>query len=57
MITAGILKQMIARPISVVLPVISCISTIIAKLEALRMVMEISCASHKSKKFLFLKSV
>jgi hypothetical protein len=57
MITAGILKQIIARPISVVEPVISCISTMIAKLEALRIVMEISCASHKSKKFLFLNRV
>ena len=57
MITAGILKQMIARPISVVEWVISCIRIMIAKLEALRIVMEISCASHKSKKFLFLKSV
>ena len=56
MITAGILKAIIARPISVVEPVISSISIMIAKLEALRMVMEISCASHKSKKFLFLKS-
>jgi hypothetical protein len=51
------LKQMIASPISVVEPVISSMRTSRAKLEALRTVMEISCASHRRKKFLFLRRV
>src|SRR6266702_3276495 len=54
---AGRLKQMIARPTSVVEPVTSAISTRRAKFEALRMVMEINCASHRSRKFLFLRRV